>query len=165
MVPMTTPFRYYLRVRYGECDAQKVVFNVHYGHYIDLAVLEFLRSLGFAKLLVNGPLDYQLVKQTIEWKSPARFDETLEISVIPRHQGNTSFSLGVEFRRAGEDLILATAETIYVLVDAQRLTKTPLPDEFRAALAGGGIAACVDHADSTPSASPSAARRSESGQQ
>lgn len=34
---MTPPFRYYLRVRYGECDAQKVVFNARYGDYVDLA--------------------------------------------------------------------------------------------------------------------------------
>ncbi|MFP5307388.1 MAG: acyl-CoA thioesterase, partial [Gammaproteobacteria bacterium] len=28
---MGDSFRYYLRVRYGECDAQKVVFNARYG--------------------------------------------------------------------------------------------------------------------------------------
>ena len=28
---MTAPFRYYLRVRYQECDAQHVVFNARYG--------------------------------------------------------------------------------------------------------------------------------------
>jgi len=123
---------------------------VNYGHYVDLAVLEFLRSLGFEKLLVNGPLDYQLVKQTIEWKAPARFDQTLAISVSARHLGNTSFSLAAEFRIAGEELVIATAETVYVMVDAATLTKTPLPAEFRAALERGGEGACVDHADSSP---------------
>ena len=59
-------FRYCLRVRYFECDAQKVVFNVRYGDYIDLAVCEFFRALGFGDVLINGALDYQLVKQTIE---------------------------------------------------------------------------------------------------
>jgi acyl-CoA thioester hydrolase len=38
------PFRYYLRVRYSECDAQKIVFNARYGEYVDLAVSEFMRS-------------------------------------------------------------------------------------------------------------------------
>ena len=41
------PFTCYLRVRYGECDAQKVVFNSRYGDYVDVAVNEFLRALGF----------------------------------------------------------------------------------------------------------------------
>ena len=63
------PFRYLLRVRYDECDAQKVVFNARYGTYIDLAVTEFVRAMGLGDVLVNGSLDYQLVKQTIEWKA------------------------------------------------------------------------------------------------
>ena len=41
---MTAPFRYYLRVRYQECDAQHVVFNARYGDYVDLACFEFLRA-------------------------------------------------------------------------------------------------------------------------
>jgi acyl-CoA thioester hydrolase len=150
---MPEPFRYCLRVRYGECDAQKVVFNVHYGHYVDLAVLEFIRALGFAEILVNGPIDYQLVKQTLEWKAPARFDQVLEISVRAKHLGNTSFTLAAEFRIAGDEAVIATAETIYVLVDAVSLTKTPLPADFRAALEGGAEKLCIDHSDSTPRSS------------
>ena len=33
---MALPFRYYLRVRYIECDAQKVVFNSRYSEYVDV---------------------------------------------------------------------------------------------------------------------------------
>src|SRR5215471_11055882 len=40
------PFRYYLRVRYIECDAQKVVFNSRYGEYVDVGINEFLRAIG-----------------------------------------------------------------------------------------------------------------------
>ena len=64
------PFTYYLRVRYGECDAQKVVFNSRYGDYVDVAVNEFLRALGYESQLVSGELDFQLVKQTTEWRGP-----------------------------------------------------------------------------------------------
>ena len=149
---MPESFRYYLRVRYAECDAQKVVFNVHYGHYTDLAVLEFIRALGFAEVLVNGPLDYQLVKQTIEWKAPARFDQVLEISVRPKHLGNTSFTLEAEFRIAGKDAVIATAETVYVLVDAASLSKTPIPNDLRAALESGGAGLRSDHAGASPGA-------------
>src|SRR5262245_38413749 len=35
------PFRFLLRVRYGEVDAQKVVFNARWGDYVDLAVTEY----------------------------------------------------------------------------------------------------------------------------
>ena len=36
---MASRFRYYLRVRYGECDAQKVVFNARYADYVDLGTI------------------------------------------------------------------------------------------------------------------------------
>jgi acyl-CoA thioester hydrolase len=125
-----------------------VVFNVRYGDYVDLAACEFIRALGFGELLINGPLDYQLVKQTIEWKSPARFDQVLEISACAKHLGTTSFTLWVTFRIAGQEPVIATAETVYVLVDAARLGKTPLPADLRAALERGATGLVVDHADS-----------------
>lgn len=137
-------FRYYLRVRYQECDAQKVVFNARYGEYVDLAVGELFRALGFGEAMVSGALDYQLVKQTTEWRGPARYDDVLEISVATRKLGTTSFVLGVEFRRDGAAEVLATVETVYVLVDAA-LAKRPLPPELRAALERGSDAA-IDHA-------------------
>jgi acyl-CoA thioester hydrolase len=143
---MTTPFRYYLRVRYGECDAQKVVFNVYYGNYIDLAVFEFLRALGYGEALSEGDLDYQLVKQTLEWKSSARFDQVLEISVSSETIGNTSFTITTQFRVAGQGAVIASGQTIYVLVDAKTLAKTPITPELRAALELGAAGLCTDHA-------------------
>ena len=143
------PFRYRLRVRYEECDAQKVVFNARYGSYIDLAVIEFLRAAGLAGVMVHGAYDYQLVKQTIEWKAPARFDEPLEVRVRVKQLGNTSFTLAVEFHVDGRDEPIATAETVYVLVDSKTLAKTPLPADLRETLTHAAEGVLVDHADST----------------
>jgi len=143
---MIDRFRYYLRVRYGECDAQKVVFNSRYAEYVDIATSEFLRALGFGQVFINGSLDFQLVKQTIEWKAAARYDQVLELAIYARRLGNTSFTLGTEFRVAGEERILVTAETVYVLVDAHTLGKTPLPAGLRAALERGAPGVVTDHA-------------------
>lgn len=143
-------FRYYLRVRYDECDAQKVVFNARYGVYTDLAVGEFFRALGFGEQMLSGALDYQLVKQTTEWQAPARYDDVLEASVSTVKLGTTSFVLGVTFRIAGKPEPIVTVETVYVLVDHGTLAKRPLPDELRAALKRGTEAA-TDHAAHTES--------------
>jgi acyl-CoA thioester hydrolase len=140
------PFRYYLRVRYIECDAQKVVFNSRYAEYVDIGVNEFLRAAGVLDQFLHGSLDFQLVKQTVEWKGPARFDQVLELTITPRHLGNTSFTLKTEFRVAGDELVIVTAETIYVLVDARSLTKMSLPDPLRAALTLGAGGRTIDHA-------------------
>ena len=53
---MNQPFRYYLRVRYIECDAQKVVFNSRYGEYVDVSINEFLRAIGVLDALRRGSI-------------------------------------------------------------------------------------------------------------
>lgn len=143
---MSAPFRYYLRVRYAECDAQKVVFNARYGGFVDLGFTEFLRALGYGEALADGSIDFQLVRQTVEWKASARYDQVIELSPLLLHLGNTSFTLRTEFRIAGEERVFATAETVYVHVDASTLAKQPLPAAFRAALEQGAAGVVTDHA-------------------
>jgi hypothetical protein len=61
---MSRRFRYYLRVRYQECDAQHVVFNARYGDYIDLACFEFLRAaLPRPTDVFDGTFESQTVRQ------------------------------------------------------------------------------------------------------
>jgi acyl-CoA thioester hydrolase len=140
------PFVYYLRTRYIECDAQKVVFNSRYGEYTDIAVAEFIRAIGYGEEMKTGGFDVQLVKQTTQWRAPARYDDVLEISVETRHIGNTSFTLFAEFRIAGQESAIATVETVYVHVDHQTLQKVPLPDYRREALTRGAPGVAIDHA-------------------
>jgi acyl-CoA thioester hydrolase len=142
----TERFKYYLRVRYGECDAQKVVFNARYADYVDLATAELLRAIGYEHEIQTGEFDYQLVKQTIEWKAPARYDQVLEISVAAKHLGTTSFTFFTEFRVAGLEVVIATAETVYVHVDTQTLRKQAIPESMREAFTRGAPGVEVDHA-------------------
>ena len=143
---MSDRFRYFLRVRYIECDAQKVVFNSRYSEYVDVGINEFLRAAGVLGDFITGPLDFQLVKQTVEWKAPARFDQVLELRIEATRLGTTSFTIGTEFRVAGEERVIVMVETIYVLVDGKTLTKLPLPDEIRVALQEGAAGRVTDHA-------------------
>jgi acyl-CoA thioester hydrolase len=139
-------FRYLLRVRYVECDAQKVVFNSRYSEYVDVSINEFLRAIGVLPEFLEGHLDFQLVKQTVEWKAPARFDQVLELSIAASRLGTTSFTIETTFRIAGAERVIATAETVYVLVDGRTLTKLALPDSLRAALQAGAAGQVTDHA-------------------
>lgn len=144
---MTKPFCYYLRVRYQECDAQHVVFNARYADYIDIASIEFMRAAlprptdGF-----DGTFEIQSVRQVIEWKRSARFDDALEISVSTSRLGTTSFTLSFEMRRNGEAEPLVTSETVYVHVDNKTFTKREIPPHMRAALENGARGKSVNHA-------------------
>jgi acyl-CoA thioester hydrolase len=144
---MTTPFRYYLRVRYQECDAQNVVFNARYADYVDLACFEFLRAaLPRPTDVYDGSFECQTVRQVIEWKAPARLDNVLEISMRASRIGTTSFTLSAEMRRAGEAEILVTTETVYVHVDAKTFTKREIEPKMRAVLEAGARGKTTDHA-------------------
>jgi acyl-CoA thioester hydrolase len=144
---MSKPFRYYLRVRYQECDAQHVVFNARYGDYIDQACFEFLRAaLPRPQDAMDGTFESQTVRQVVEWKRPARFDDVLEVAVRTTRLGTTSFVLSFEIRRAGEADLLVTSETTYVHVDSKTWTKREIEPQMRAALEDGAAGKTVDHA-------------------
>ena len=144
---MTTPFRYYLRVRYQECDAQNVVFNARYADYVDLACFEFMRAaLPRPTDVYDGSFECQTVRQVIEWKAPARLDNVLEISMRASRIGTTSLTLSAEMRRAGEAEILVTTETVYVHVDHKTFTKREIEPKMRAALEAGARGKTTDHA-------------------
>lgn len=136
--PTTTPFTFFTRVRYGECDAQMVVFNARYGDYADLAATEYFRALfgGIQKLLERG-LDTQVVHYGIDWKAPARFDDVLGVRVHTARTGTTSFTLSMAFFNAATGAEVAQAELAYVLVNTPAYTKAALPDDLRAALLAG----------------------------
>lgn len=140
-------FRYRFRVRYNECDAQRVVFNARYADYVDLAMTEFMRALGrdYLQLLARG-LDNQVVKLTLEWQAPAHFDDVLEARVAVVSLGRTSFTIGYEIVNAQTDALLCRAEAIYVLMAGEPLAKTPIPDDLRALFEQGATGIVIDHA-------------------
>lgn len=140
---MSQPFRFLFRVRYHECDAQKIVFNARFGEYVDVATGEYMRALFGA---MEQGVDYRLVRQMTEWRAPARFDDVIAASVRTVRVGTTSFTLATELRRYGEDPILASVETVYVVVDPVANEKRPVPDAHRVALEAGADGRVVDHA-------------------
>lgn len=96
------PFRFRFRVRYGECDAQGVVFNARYADFVDISVNEYIRTLfGDYQHLLDQDLDIQVVSLTVNWKAPAKFDDVLEARVRAGRIGNTSFTLHLEFSGMG----------------------------------------------------------------
>lgn len=148
-------FRYYVRVRYQDCDAQHVVFNARYGDYVDLAITEFLKAAMPDRDTTDGSFEIQVVRQLIEWQGPARFDDVLEIEVEARRFGTTSFAIGFELRRAGAATIV-TAECVYVVIDKPTWTKRPLTAVERELLLQGARGKVVDHAGHFPISLPGA---------
>ena len=141
------PFRLLLRVRYGECDAQQVVFNARYGDYVDVAATEFYRAVfGSYQALLEQGLDSQVVRMVTDWRAPARFDDVLQLEVRTLRLGTSSFTLEVDIRRQADQAAIARAEVTYVMVDARAFTKVAIPEAIRALLERGAAGVTVNQA-------------------
>lgn len=144
---MNKPFEFLFRIRYGECDAQGVVFNARYGDYVDLALTEYMRAaMGGYNELVHMGFETQVVRLLTEWKNPSRFDDVLKTSVYPSHFGNTSFTLNFDFVNASTNVLVATSQATYVLVDAKKFTKQVIPAQLKSALQEGAVGKQINQA-------------------
>ena len=130
---MPRVFRHRIRVRYGECDPQGVVFNANYFAYFDIALTELWREAagGYAGMMDEG-VDLQVVEATARYKAPARFDDEIDVTIEVTHLGTTSMVTTLAIRRDGA--LLVEGELAHVFVDTAALTKVPIPERLRAAL-------------------------------
>lgn len=128
----TASFTLLLRVRYGECDAQQVVFNARYADYVDVAMTEYFRAgVGGFESLLNKGLDSQVVSLHIDWVSSAKFDDVLALTVTAKKIGNTSYTFEIVISDFGSQRLIAKSTITYVLVDTQNYQKTAIPDWLR----------------------------------
>ena len=134
MSPPGFRFHTTLRVRWMECDAQGIVFNGAYLGYLEVAQAEYFRNLGFSiyRIAQNGYFDSAVVKTTLEFKSPARVDDLLELHTRVARIGNTSLVLEVEIRREDTEQPLSAIEAVYVGFHAD--TVEALREAFREAV-------------------------------
>jgi acyl-CoA thioester hydrolase len=134
MAAAVTPFVYTLRVRYGECDPQGIVFNANYLLYFDVCITELWReALGGWQVMVERGVDAVVGEANVRFRAPARNDDLLELRMHVAKLGETSITTEVEVVRDGELLIEGTLR--HVVVDAQTFEKTPMPDWLRDGLA------------------------------
>jgi acyl-CoA thioester hydrolase len=131
---VTEPFVYKLRVRYGECDPQGVLFNANYLAYIDHTITELWRAAygGYGAMLDRG-LDIVVAAATMRFRGSARFDDVITIEATVTNLGTTSVTTAYRFLRDEE--LLLEAELRHVFVTRATATKTPMPDWARAGLA------------------------------
>ena len=144
---ITDKFTLLLRVRYGECDAQQVVFNARYADYIDIAMTEYFRAAvgGFHVLLDQG-LDNQVVSLHIDWLSSAKFDDVLAITVTSKKVGNTSYAFDILINDFTSQRLIAKSSMTYVMVDTLKYHKACIPDWLRTKLLLPASFQLVNHA-------------------
>jgi acyl-CoA thioester hydrolase len=125
-----------LRVRYGECDPQGVVFNAHFLAYFDIGITELIRAaFGSYQAMVDRGVDLVVGEAGLRYYRPAHFDEELTLQVAVARLGTTSITTSYRLLRGAELLVDGTLR--HVAVDLKRLVerktdpKTAIPDWMR----------------------------------
>jgi acyl-CoA thioester hydrolase len=126
-------FRHTIRVRYGECDPQGVVFNANYLAYFDVILTEFWReAVGDYLAMLDQGADMVVAESRIRFLSGAAFDEVLDFELRVARLGNTAITCHID---AGVgDRPVVEGEIRHVFIDPATKEKRRMPDDIRAGL-------------------------------
>ncbi len=131
---MSEEFRHRLRVRYGECDPQGVVYFARYGDYVDIGMTELWRErIGPYGEMVEAGSDMVVAELVLRYRGSAVFDDELDVVIGMERLGETSMTLALRIERDGATLVEGSIRQ--VCIDPATKAKKPLPVDVRAALA------------------------------
>ena len=117
------PFRFRFRVRYGECDAQGVVFNGHYLTWFDEACTGYLDHIGVTyPQLMSAGYDFQVVHSEIDFVASVRWRDEVRVTARCTRVGTTSFTIGFDVSSASagsEERVAVRGHNVYVVVSTE----------------------------------------------
>ena len=135
---MAEPFVHPLRVRYGECDPQGIVFNANYLLYFDVVFTELWRTaVGSWQDMVARGVDAVVSEANLDFRSPARFDDELQLRAQISRLGKTAITTEIEVVREQEILVAGWLRHVCVETPTSKdgIRSHPWPDDIRAGLA------------------------------
>jgi acyl-CoA thioester hydrolase len=124
--PAAREYIHELRVRYGECDPQGIVFNANYLLYFDVAFTELWReAIGPWQEMVERGVDAVVAEANARFRKPARYDDVVQLRARITRLGKTSLTTEIDVVRGGE--VLVEGRLRHVFVDAETWRKTRMP--------------------------------------
>ena len=131
---MSTEFSHRLRVRYGECDPQGVVYFARYPVFVDIGMTELWRDrIGPYNDMVEAGSDMVVAELALRYRASATFDDEIDVVIVVDKLGETSLTCAWRIERGDE--VLVEGSIRQVCIDPATKAKKPLPADVRAALA------------------------------
>ena len=133
-----------IRVRNYEVDWQGIVHNANYLLYCEVGRIEYLKHLG-AKVdmqSINGHSKVVLVRNEIDYKAPASFDQILDVYTRTSFIKNTSFAMESLIENAQSGELIAANVAYHVWLDSLTGVPTTIGNEFRSLIAAFEGADC-----------------------
>ena len=119
------------RVPYADTDQMGVVYYGNYMALFERARNELMRACGYTyKQCETEGFMLPVVHAEADYKSPAKYDDLLEISAWVQLQKGVRIEIACEVRRKGEDAVLAKGYTRHVFVSTKDFRPCPPPQRF-----------------------------------
>ncbi|MGI9229708.1 MAG: tol-pal system-associated acyl-CoA thioesterase [Gammaproteobacteria bacterium] len=118
-----------VRVYYEDTDAGGLVYHSNYLKYMERARSEYLRELGYTHLLLaqQEKLVFVVSQINIDYKKPARLDDTLAVSVAFDNVQGASLTCLQTVRRDADILCIGTVRIACLDSDTHTPKKIPSP--------------------------------------
>lgn len=123
-------FSWPVRVYYEDTDLGGVVYYANYLRFLERARSEWLRALGISQsaLLADERLLFVITSVEIQYLKPARFEDTLTVTVELERMRRASMNFRQAVVRSGPDgELLCTARVTAACLDTDNLRPRPIP--------------------------------------
>jgi 4-hydroxybenzoyl-CoA thioesterase len=118
-------------VRFGDLDPAGVAYYPRLVHYLHVAFEDFfVGHVGrpYADVIAEG-LGFPTVKLEMEYESPVRLGERVDVTVAVERIGRTSADVRYEARVG--DRVAFRARNVVVAIDMKTFEPRPIPDWLR----------------------------------
>ena len=134
---MPTPFQTSRRVEFGDTDMAGILHFAMFFRYMEAAETDFLLSRGLSVIWHKDDVWYSFprVSAACDYARPARFGETIAITVTVEKVGRSSVTYRFDFTRGADSLAVGRITTVFVCKSAAQAMKSlQIPDEIRTIL-------------------------------
>ena len=119
-----------VKIYYEDTDCGGVVYYANYLRYMERARTEYLASRGYAiKKLMDEGTTFMVYRVEIDYKSPARYGDTIEIETWIRDVTRATMIFEHLMREKTSRRVFVECRAMVVAVDAKGKPKR-LPGEF-----------------------------------
>src|SRR5688572_24446692 len=128
------PFRFPLRVRFGDVDHAGIVYYPRFFEYFHTAFEEMIDAVtgGDYRQMVDGRhIGFPAVHVQTDFKKPLRFGDQIEIEVTSHRVGQKSVTLKYRALKDGE--LHAESYVTCACMDMTQFRSMLLPDDLRQA--------------------------------
>jgi len=125
-----------LRVRYAETDNMGVVYHSNFAIWFEVGRVELMRQLGleYRAMEKEDNCHIPVVDLRVRYKAPALYDDEIVVRTRIANARHSLLHFSYEVFRAGDGALLATGETMHIIVD-DKFQRRPLPEKYVKAFA------------------------------